>query len=114
MKPFSPVIIFLIVAFGCFSQSWSAESDSVACARMLIVTGEVGAHPSRLYWKPDLTLLAAIAASGGFAREEVPAVIIIRNGLRKGGRIVAHPKAILKGTERDPKLQPGDIVELPK
>jgi hypothetical protein len=114
MKPFSQVIVFLIVAFGCFLQSWSAESDLAACARMLIVTGEVGANPGRLYWKPDLTLLAAIAACGGFAREELPAVIIIRNGLRKGGRIVAHPKAIHKGTERDPKLWPGDIVELPK
>jgi hypothetical protein len=58
--------------------------------------------------------MAAIAASGAFTREAPPEVIIIRHALRKGGRTVAHPKAILKGTEPDPKLLPNDNIEVPK
>lgn len=81
---------------------------------MVRVTGEVGFSPARLYWKPDLTLMTAILASGRFAREALPEVIIIRNVLRKGGRTVAHPKAILKGTEPDQRLLPSDNIELPK
>ena len=116
MKPLLRIIAFLIVAFCCSSQSRSTEPNRVtlACRRVVIVTDEFGSSPAYIDWTPDLRLMAAIAASGRFAREAPPEVVIIRHVLRKDGRLVRHPKVILKGAESDPKLLPNDMIEVPK
>ena len=47
---------------------------------------------------------------GGFVWSAPKTVFIIRGT----ERIAAHPKTIRNGTEPDPKLQPGDKIEVPE
>jgi hypothetical protein len=54
--------------------------------------------------------MSAIASAGGVVWRAPGAIFIIRGT----ERIAAHPKAIRKGTEPDPKLQPGDTIEVPE
>lgn len=111
LAPALPIVMSI-----CCSQLRSAEvvAPTLDSRRIVTVTAGPGSIPARIDWTTDLTLMAAITASGLFAKESLPEFIIIRHALRKGGQVIAHPKAILKGTEADPKLLPNDTIELPQ
>ncbi|MBM3854087.1 MAG: polysaccharide export protein [Verrucomicrobia bacterium] len=78
--------------------------------RYVYVGGEVQ-RPGRIAWSPDLTVAKAIQAAGGFtlyAKET--AVSLIRDKH-------AYPvdvKLAQKNPSRDPKLVPGDSLQVPR
>jgi hypothetical protein len=74
-------------------------------AKFVTIAGNVDARTSgKLTWTPDLTLISALGGTGGFARS----VTIIRGTQRLTFRV----KKLHKQPETDPRLQPGDIVEV--
>lgn len=66
--------------------------------------------PQHLRWQPELTVVAAIQNAGGF-NWRVPERVFI---LRQGQRLPVLLRPIFKKLTPDPKLQPGDTVEVPK
>ena len=71
-------------------------------------------HPGQKTFQPGITLLQAILAAGGTPRQE-SRVEISRDG--GDGRLVTTRydlKQIKSGTVGDPKLQPGDRIEVGK
>jgi protein involved in polysaccharide export with SLBB domain len=69
-------------------------------------------HPGQKTYQPGITLLQAILASGGTTRQENQ-VEISREG--PDGRLVTiryNVKQIKSGAVQDPKLQPGDRIEV--
>ena len=71
-------------------------------------------HPGQKTFQPGITLLQAILAAGGTPRQE-SRVEISRDG--GDGRLVTtlyNLKEIKSGTVGDPKLQPGDRIEVVK
>jgi polysaccharide export outer membrane protein len=83
---------------------------SVQFDRLVDVEGDVRA-PQRVRYTPDLTLLGAIAATGGFTDYADESKVSI---LRGGKRIFVNVKKVRKSTESDPGLQPGDKVSVPR
>lgn len=79
---------------------------SVQFDRLVDVEGDVRA-PQRVHYTPDLTLLGAIAATGGFTDyADQSKVAIIRNGQM----IFVNVKKVRDGHASDPGLEPGDKV----
>lgn len=83
---------------------------SVQFDRLVDVEGDVR-MPQRVRYTPDLTLLGAIAATGGFTDYADESKVSI---LRGGKRIFVNVKKVRKSTESDPGLQPGDKVSVPR
>lgn len=78
--------------------------------RYVYVGGEV-AHPGRIVWTPDLTLIKAIQAAGGFtlyAREARVALIRERTAYQIDAALAQHKP------DQDPRLVPGDSVQVPR
>lgn len=79
-------------------------------ARWVNVGGEVKS-PKRVEYTPDLTVLGAINAAGGFTEYASQGKIRI---LRGDDVIMADAKAIRKDPSRDVALRPGDLIEVPR
>jgi len=80
----------------------SAQSQGPA----VIIQGAV--QNSTVTWFPGLTLLRAIAAAQYTGATDPTAIIIVR-----GGRGTEYdPKRLLDGEDRDPALQPQDVIVL--
>jgi polysaccharide export outer membrane protein len=75
--------------------------------RTIIVGGSVRV-PGRQPWIADLTLTGAISAAGGFGDFSEDGIKLIRGG--KAQRY--SRKAIKKDPSIDPKVQPGDRIEV--
>jgi protein involved in polysaccharide export with SLBB domain len=78
--------------------------------RYVYVGGEVE-KPGRIVWTPDLTASKAIQAAGGFtlyAKEDK--VGVVRNQILYELDI----KLAQKNPSQDPKLEPGDSVQVPR
>jgi polysaccharide biosynthesis/export protein VpsN len=65
--------------------------------------------PQRVTYTPDLTVLAAINASGGFNEFANQAKVRV---LRAGQVIMVNCKEVRKNPTLDVRLQPGDIIEV--
>ncbi len=83
---------------------------SVQFDRLVDVEGDVRV-PQRVRYTPDLTLLGAISACGGFTDYADQAKVTI---LRNGTRIFVNVKKLRQGLEPNPALQPGDKVSVPR
>jgi len=78
--------------------------------RYVYVGGEV-ARPGRIIWTPDLTVAKAIQAAGGFtlyAKEEKVSLV------REQAIYDLDVKLAQKNPSQDPKLDPGDSVQVPR
>jgi polysaccharide export outer membrane protein len=75
--------------------------------RTLIVGGAVRV-PGRQPWVADLTLTGAIGAAGGFGDFAKDTIKVVRAGKAE----VYSRKMIRKDPSRDPKIQPGDYIEV--
>jgi polysaccharide biosynthesis/export protein VpsN len=76
--------------------------------RYVYVGGEVE-KPGRIIWTPDLTAAKAVEAAGGFtlyAKEDK--VAVVRNKVRYDLDI----KLAQKDPSQDPRLEPGDSIEV--
>lgn len=83
---------------------------SVQFDRLVDLDGEVRA-PQRVRYTPDLTLLGAISATGGFTDYADQTKVSI---LRNGSRTFVNVKKVRQNIEIDPALQPGDKVSVPR
>lgn len=87
----------------------SALADAPAvrpALQYVTVGGNNVRNPGRIIWTPDLTLMAAIAASGGTVGN--PIVYIIRGKQRTLIRL----QPVRSGKAPDPVLQPGDEIQM--
>ena len=76
-------------------------------ARTIIVGGSVRSS-GRQQWIADLTLTGAISAAGGRGDFAGDGIKVIR-----GGKAQEYSwKALKKDPSSDPKLQPGDIIDV--
>ncbi len=83
---------------------------SVQFDRMVDVEGDVRG-PQRVRYTPDLTLLGAITACGGFSDYADQTKVSI---LRSGSRTFVNVKKVRQNVEADPALQPGDKISVPR
>ncbi len=79
-------------------------------ARFVDVGGDVRA-PQRVAFTPDLTVLGAITASGGFTEYAKQTEVKL---LRDGKVTVINIKDVRKDPTKDVKLKPGDKIEVPQ
>jgi protein involved in polysaccharide export with SLBB domain len=78
--------------------------------RFVYVGGEV-AHPGRIGWAPDLTLTKAIQAAGGFTLYAKEAQVTL---VRDRDAYTIDAALALQRPEQDPRLVPGDSVQVPR
>jgi len=79
-------------------------------ARFVDVGGDVRA-PQRVPFTADLTLLGAINAAGGFTEYADQSKVKL---LRDGSATTVNVKEVRRDPSKDPKLRPGDKVEVPQ
>jgi len=79
-------------------------------ARFVDVGGDVRS-PQRVPFTPDLTVLGAITASGGFTEFANQSQVKL---LRDGKVTVINIKDVRKDPTKDIKLKPGDKIEVPQ
>lgn len=94
-------------------QIYTNPSITVAvpnAARFVDVGGDVRA-PQRVVFTPDLTVLGAITASGGFTEYAKQTEVKL---LRDGKVMVINIKDVRKDPTKDIKLKPGDKIEVPQ
>jgi protein involved in polysaccharide export with SLBB domain len=76
-------------------------------ARLITVGGQVRA-PQRIFWTADMTLMSALNAAGGPADFAGDKIRLTRNQKNT----VYSRKRLLKNPDQDPKLFPGDQIEV--
>ena len=79
-------------------------------ARFVNVGGDVKL-PRRVEYTPDLTLLGAITAAGGFTDYANQKQV---NLMRDGKKIIVNVPEIRKNPSLDPILKPGDSIQVPQ
>lgn len=100
---------------GDFSQNVQVEPNDYlffpsAESKEVYVLGAVN-QPGKLDYLPGASVMSALAAGGGFTIEAFrDNVLVIRGSLNNPETIVVDCNDILKGREKDLKLQPKDIV----
>lgn len=77
--------------------------------RFVNVDGEVK-QPQRVPYTEDMTLLAAINAAGGLSEFSDRRVQLSRGGQKQ----VYDIREIRKDPSKDPKVQPGDVIYVPR
>ncbi|PTX99026.1 polysaccharide biosynthesis/export family protein [Opitutus sp. ER46] len=78
--------------------------------RFVYVGGEVQ-HPGRVVWTPDLTAATAIQSAGGFSLYAKESAVTL---VRDRAAYVIDIKAAQKNPANDPKLVPGDSLQVPR
>ncbi len=79
-------------------------------ARFVNVGGDVKA-PRRVEYTPDLTVLGAINAAGGFTEYADQSKVRL---LRGGQVTIINVKDVRRDPSKDLKLRPGDTIEVPQ
>src|SRR5690606_4512222 len=78
--------------------------------RFVYVGGEVQ-RPGRIVWTPDLTMTKAIQAAGGFTLYAKEAAV---NVVREQGVYTLDARLAQRSPSEDPRLVPGDAVQVPR
>ena len=78
--------------------------------RYVYVGGEV-ARPGRVVWAPDITVSKAVQAAGGFAIYARPGQVTL---VRDGVSYLIDVTLAQKNPAEDPRLLPGDSLNVPK
>ena len=78
--------------------------------RYVYVGGEV-AHPGRITLSPDLTVAKAVQAAGGFTLYAKETGV---NLTRDDGAYVLDVKLAQRNPAQDPRLMPGDSIQVPR
>ena len=79
-------------------------------ARFVNVGGDVKT-PRRVEFTPDLTILGAINASGGFTEYADQTKVRL---LRDGRSVTVNIRDVRKDPSKDVRLKPGDTIEVPQ
>lgn len=87
---------------------WPTATINVPTSTRYVTIGGAVRAPSRMVWSADLTITSAISACGGpneFASDKI--------NLIRGGTVTQYRlKLLKKNPADDPRIQPGDQVEL--
>jgi protein involved in polysaccharide export with SLBB domain len=75
------------------------------------IGGRITYHGKKMF-QPGITLLQAILAAGGTTRQENRVEILREGADRRLVTIQYSVKQIKSGAAEDPKLQPGDRIEI--
>ena len=78
--------------------------------RYVYVGGEVQ-HPGRVVWTPDLTAAKAIQSAGGFTLYAKEAAVSL---VRERNAYALDLKLAQKNPAQDPRLMPGDSLQVPR
>lgn len=78
--------------------------------RYVYVGGEVQ-RPGRVIWTPDLTVSKAIQSAGGFSLYAKETAVSL---IREKSAYIVDVKQAQKNPANDPKLVPGDSVQIPR
>lgn len=78
--------------------------------RFVYVGGEVQ-RPGRIVWTPDLTMTKAIQAAGGFTLYAKESAV---NVVREQGVYALDARLAQRSPGDDPRLVPGDAVQVPR
>jgi polysaccharide export outer membrane protein len=78
--------------------------------RFIYVGGEVQ-RPGRIVWTPDLTVAKAIQSAGGFSLYAKETAVTL---IRGKGAYAIDVKIAQKNPGQDPKLMPGDSLQVPR
>ena len=90
---------------------YNAVDVSVSVTERYVYVGGEVARPGRIVWTPDLTLTKAVQAAGGFSLyAKETRVNLVRD--RIAYPIDAH--LAQKAPTEDPRLMPGDSIQVPK
>ena len=89
-------------------QVVTAKEQKAEAQKVMIAVGGDVRVPQRIPWSPELTLMQALGLAGGTGWNQHSAYII-----RDEKRILYKLRPIVKDPTLDPKLQPGDKVEVP-
>lgn len=84
---------------------------SVSVTERFVYAGGEVAHPGRIVWTPDLTVAKAIQAAGGFtlyAKETRVSLV------REEHAYSIDIKLAQKNPAQDPRLMPGDSIQVPR
>ena len=79
-------------------------------ARFVNVGGDVKT-PRRVEFTPDLTILGAINASGGFTEYADQTKVRL---MRDGKSMTINIREVRRDPSKDMRLKPGDIIEVPQ
>jgi len=85
-------------------------SVSVQFDRFVDVEGDVRS-PQRVKYTSDLTVLGAITACGGFTDYADQGKVTIS---RSGSRTFVNVKKVRQNIEKDPSVEPGDKISVPR
>ncbi len=88
----------------------AVDVSVTATERYVYVGGEV-ARPGRVVWAPDLTVTKAVQAAGGFAIYARQAKVSLA---RNGRSYVIDAALAERNPAEDPRLLPGDLLNVPK
>ena len=69
------------------------------------------AHPGRITWSPDLTVAKAVQAAGGFTLYAKETAVNLN---RDNGAYILDVKLAQKNPAQDPRLMPGDSLQVPR
>ena len=87
---------------------WPTANITVATSVRFVVVGGAVRSPSRMPWSADLTLMSAIMSANGPGDFAGNKIHLIRDG-----KILNYDyKKLQKDPSQDPRLQPGDQVDL--
>jgi protein involved in polysaccharide export with SLBB domain len=87
---------------------WPTVAINVMSQQRAVTVGGSVRAPGRQPWTADLTLMSALSAAGGPSDFATDKVNVIRNGVATQYRM----KQLKKNPANDPKLLPGDQVDL--
>jgi polysaccharide export outer membrane protein len=87
---------------------WPTVTINVMSQQRTVTVGGAVRAPGRQPWTADLTLMSALSAAGGPSDFASDKVNVIRNGAATQYRV----KQLKKNPSADPKLMPGDQVDL--
>jgi protein involved in polysaccharide export with SLBB domain len=87
---------------------WPTVTINVPNQTRYVIVGQGVRAPNRIPWSADMTLLGAIATCGGpdeFAPDRI-------NLIRDGKAVQYSRKKLQRNPDLDPKVAPGDRIEL--
>ena len=90
---------------------YNTLSVSVSVTERYVYVGGEVAHPGRIVWTPDLTLAKAVQAAGGFTLYAKETAVNLN---RDDGAYVLDVKLAQKNPAQDPRLMPGDSLQVPR
>ena len=90
---------------------YTAVDVSVSVTERFVYVGGEVQRPGRIVWTPDLTAAKAIQSAGGFSLYAKETAVSL---VREKGAYTIDVKLAQKDPTQDPRLMPGDSLQVPR